>query len=497
MELDKDLASIQEVRNLLAAAKKACEIFDKYDQARIDLLVEAIGAACESEAVRLGRMAAEETGFGIPADKTLKNILASRGILDSIRGMRTRGVIAENKEKRIVDIAVPMGVIAALIPSTNPTSTVIYKTLIALKAGNAIIFSPHPGAKNCILETVAVIRRALEAANAPVDIVQAVGIPTVDATNALMRHPDTGLILATGGPGMVKAAYSSGNPALGVGAGNGPAFIEKSADIAAAVKRIVDSKTFDNGTICASEQAIVTERCIRDKVMEEAGRRGCHFLDPEQSRKVAALLLRANGSMNPAIVGRSADRIAEMAGIAVPDGTRVLVSEQSEVSHGNPYSREKLCPVLGFYVEDDWKAACCRCLEILQNEGIGHTMTIHSENQDVIREFALRKPVMRLLVNTPAALGGVGATTNLPPAFTLGCGAVGNTATSDNVSPMNLLNIRRLAWGVREIEALRKGKPDTPDGAFLTQNQCGLDVSRAELEDIVSEVVKRLATKTF
>ncbi len=487
MELDRDLASVQEVRNLLKAAKQAQAVLAGYGQERVDALVEAAGAACEQEAERLGAMAAEETGFGVPADKALKNILASRGVLDSIRGLRTVGIVREDAERRITEVAVPVGVVAALIPSTNPTSTVIYKALISLKAGNAVVFSPHPGAKKCILETVAVIRRALQSAGAPADAVQAVGIPTIEATNALMRHPDTGLILATGGPAMVKAAYSSGTPAIGVGAGNGPAFIERSADIDAAVKRIVDSKTFDNGTICASEQSIVTEACIRDKVMDAAKRAGCLFLDAEQSEKIAGILLRANGSMNPAIVGRSAERIAGMVGLRVPAGTRVLVSEQTSVGHGNPYSREKLCPVLGFYVEPDWKAACGRCVEILENEGTGHTMTIHSENREVIREFALKKPVMRLLVNTPAALGGVGATTNLPPAFTLGCGAAGNTATSDNVTPMNLLNLRRLAWGVREVEALRGGTGAAVGRALPAGMPAG------EIESIVAEVVRRLA----
>ncbi len=492
MELDKDLASIQEVRNLLRNAKQAQTALAGFDQQRIDALVEAVGVACEAEAARLGRLAAEETGFGVAADKALKNILASRGILDSIRGMRTVGVIAEDRERRVVDIAAPVGVVAALIPSTNPTSTVIYKALIALKAGNAVVFSPHPGAVNCIMETVGIIRRAVETAGAPIDAVQAISLPTLDATNALMRHPDTGLILATGGPGMVKAAYSSGNPALGVGAGNGPAFIERSADIAKAIKRVIDSKTFDNGTICASEQSIVTERCIRDEVIREATRQGCLFLDAEQSARVARVLLRANGSMNPAIVGKSAEHIAGMVGLEVPAGTRVLVSEQTEVGHGNPYSREKLCPVLGFYVEDDWQTACARCMEILANEGTGHTMVIHSENEEVIRAFALKKPVMRLLVNTPAALGGVGATTNLPPAFTLGCGAVGKTATSDNVTPMNLLNVRRLAWGVREVEELRGSSPQACAAAVRDALYSGPEVSARELEEIIAEVLSRL-----
>lgn len=488
MQLDRDLASIQEVRNLVAASRNAQKIFAAYEQSRVDALVEAVAKACEAQAEKLAHMAAEETGFGVAADKVMKNRLASRGVGDWIRDMRTVGVIREDKEKRIADIAVPVGVVAALIPSTNPTSTVIYKTLIALKGGNSIIFSPHPNAKDCIFSTVDIICGALAKAGAPEYVVQVIRTPTIDATNALLRHPDVGLILATGGPGMVKAAYSSGNPAIGVGAGNGPAFIERSADIPLAIKRIIDSKTFDNGTICASEQSIVVESCIKDEVTREGARQGALFLDEAATEKLARILLRPGGSMNPAIVGRSAVDIARMVGIGVPDGTRVLVSSvQTEVSHANPYSREKLCPVLGFYVENDWQAACRRCIEILENEGVGHTMVIHSREEKVVREFALKKPVMRLLVNTSGALGGVGATTNLPPAFTLGCGAIGKTATSDNITPLNLINIRRLAYGVRELDDLR-GIPSAPPSGAESRS-----IGAEELENIVAEILDRLA----
>lgn len=258
---------------------------------------------------------------------------------------------------------------------------------------------------------------------------------------------------------MVRAAYSSGNPAIGVGPGNGPAYIEKSADIPLAVKRIFDSKTFDNGTICASEQSIVTESCIKEKVVAEVKKQGGYFLNQEESKKLSGFILRANGTMNPKIVGKSAAVIAEMAGITIPEGTRVLVSEQTEVSKTNPYSREKLCPILAFYTENSWEEACERCMQILYNEGVGHTMTIHSQDKKIIREFALQKPVSRLLVNTPGALGGVGATTNLAPALTLGCGAVGGSATSDNITPLNLINIRRVAYGVKELEQVRGNAP--------------------------------------
>ena len=456
MGLDMDLQSIQEVRDLIRDAKKAQEVFGTFDQQRVDQIVKAISEACVANAERLAKMAVGETGFGVWQDKVLKNLLGSTITYESIKDMKTIGVIHEDGAKGIMEVGVPMGVIAALIPSTNPTSTVMYKTLIALKAGNAIVISPHPGAKNCILETVSVIQEAARKAGAPEGLVGVIRLTTMEATDALLKDPNIGVILATGGEAMVHAAYSSGNPAIGVGPGNGPSFIERTANIPEAVRRIFDSKTFDNGTICASEQSIVTEKCIEAQVVEEVRRQGGYFMDTAQSEKVARFILRDNGTMNPKIVGKSAQAIADMAGIQIPAGTRVLLSRQTEVSKKNPYTREKLCPLLAFFVEEGWQEACERSIQILQNEGAGHTMTIHSQDTDVIREFALKKPVSRLLVNTPGALGGVGGTTNLAPALTLGCGAVGGSATSDNITPMNLINIRRVACGVTELSDIRK-----------------------------------------
>ncbi len=456
MGLDMDLQSIQEVRDLIRDAKKAQEVFGTFDQQRVDAIVKAIAEACAANAERLAKMAVEETGFGVWQDKVLKNLLGSTITYESIKDMKTIGVIREDGAKGIMEVGVPMGVIAALIPSTNPTSTVMYKTLISLKAGNAIVISPHPGAKNCILETVNVIQEAARRAGAPEGLIGVIRLTTMEATDALLQDRNIGVILATGGEAMVHAAYSSGNPAIGVGPGNGPSFIERTANIPEAVRRIFDSKTFDNGTICASEQSIVTEKCIEAQVVEEVKRQGGYFMDEAQSEKVAKFILRDNGTMNPKIVGKSAQAIADMAGIQIPAGTRVLLSRQTEVSKKNPYTREKLCPLLAFFVEEGWQEACERSIQILQNEGVGHTMTIHSEDTDVIREFALKKPVSRLLVNTPGALGGVGGTTNLAPALTLGCGAVGGSATSDNITPMNLINIRRVACGVTELSDIRK-----------------------------------------
>lgn len=471
MTLDRDLQSIQEVRDLIANAKKAQKELSALTQEQIDRIICEIAKDCAANAQNLAKMAVEETGFGVWEDKLLKNLLGSTITYDYCKNMKTVGVIKEDNGDGIIEVGVPMGIVAALIPSTNPTSTTMYKSIISIKAGNAIVISPHPNAKNCILETVRIIQSAAKRAGAPDNIVQSISLTTIDATNTLLKHRDIGVILATGGEAMVRAAYSSGNPAIGVGPGNGPAYIEKTADIPLAVKRIFDSKTFDNGTICASEQSIVTEHCIKEKVVAEVKRQGGYFLNEEESKKLSGFILRANGTMNPKIVGKSAKVIADMAGIQIPEGTRVLVSEQTEVSKTNPYSREKLCPILAFYTENSWEDACQRCMEILYNEGVGHTMTIHSQNKNIIREFALQKPVSRLLVNTPGALGGVGATTNLAPALTLGCGAVGGSATSDNITPLNLINIRRVAYGSKEIEDLRGNNPAPSSGSVKVETK--------------------------
>ena len=459
MPLDRDLQSIQEVRDLIAKAKEAQRVLATFSQEKIDNICCAIAAECAAHEEELAKMAVEETGFGVWQDKVLKNRLGSTITWNSIKDMKTVGVINEDKAKRITEVGVPMGVVAALIPSTNPTSTVMYKVLISIKAGNAIVISPHPGAKNCIIETAKIIQKAAQKAGAPEGTVGYISLTTMEATNALLKSRDIGVILATGGEAMVRAAYSSGNPAIGVGPGNGPAYIERSADVKKAVRRIFDSKTFDNGTICASEQSIVTEKCIEKEVTEAVENEGGYFLSEEESKKLSGFILRANGTMNPKIVGKSAKVIADMAGISIKEGTRVLVSRQTTVAKDNPYSREKLCPILAFYVEEGWEQACERCIDILYNEGVGHTMCIHSENENVIREFALKKPVSRLLVNTPGALGGVGATTELSPALTLGCGAVGGSATSDNITPLNLINIRRVAYGTKELSDLRGNAP--------------------------------------
>ncbi|WP_232699518.1 acetaldehyde dehydrogenase (acetylating) [Brevibacillus daliensis] len=483
--LDKDLRSIQEVRNLIQKAKDAQEKLVTMSQQQIDAIVKAIADAGYKHRVQLAKMANEETGFGRWEDKVIKNLFASKYVYEWIKDMKTVGIIGEDKVKKVIEVAVPVGVVAALIPSTNPTSTVIYKAMIALKAGNSVVFSPHPNALKCILETTKVIYEAAKEAGCPEGAISCITVPSLQGTDQLMKHKDTSLILATGGTPMVKAAYSSGTPAIGVGPGNGPAFIEKSADFRLAAKRIIDSKTFDNGTICASEQSVVVEKCSKDAVITEFKKQGAYFLSNEEADKLAKFIMRPNGSMNPQIVGKSVEHIAKLANLTIPAGTRVLIANETRVGHNIPYSREKLGPILAFYVEEDWKAASERCIEILHGEGAGHTMMIHSENDEIIRYFGLKMPVSRLLVNTPGTLGGIGASTGIAPALTLGCGAVGGGSTSDNVSPLNLMNIRRVAFGIRELEDLVEEPPASSAQAMSSQDK----------EQLINAIVKRILEK--
>lgn len=444
--LDIDLLSIQEARSLVRGAREALAEFAELTQSQVDAIVEAISAKAVQKSEELAKMAVEETGFGRWQDKKEKNLLASRTIWNHIKDMKTIGLINEDTDKKIVEIATPAGIIAALIPSTNPTSTTIYKAMISLKAGNAVVFSPHPSAVGCITATVKMIQDVLETFNVPRNLITVMCYPSIEGTAELMKISD--LILATGGPGMVKAAYSSGTPALGVGSGNVPVFIERSADIEDAIDKIMASKTFDNGTVCASEQAIVTEHVVEEQVKAEFVNKGGYFLKGAPLEKVKAVMERPNGSMNPAIVGRTAREIAAMAGIEIPPGTRVLACEEKGVGPNFPFSKEKLTALIGFYVVKDWKDACKLCFKLLENGGVGHSMAIHSENEAVVREFAMKKPVSRVLVNTPSTHGAVGLSTNLAPSLTLGCGTIGGSSTSDNVDAHHLFNIRKLAYGI-------------------------------------------------
>ena len=450
MELDQDLLSRQQARSLAKQAGEAQKILAQFPQEKLDAIVEAVGEAFSREAVSLAEMAVQETGFGNIRDKTAKNRFAADTVRQAVRGMKTVGVLSKNP--KLWEIGVPVGVIAAIVPSTNPTSTVCYKAIIALKAGCPIVFSPHPKAIACTRRAAELAAKAAEAAGAPKGAVGCLTIPSLAGCQELMAAPQTRLILATGGPAMVKSAYSSGKPAIGVGAGNGPAFIHHSADISQAVRCIAQSKTFDNGTVCASEQSIIVERGLEDAVRREAQSQGFFFMDKEQAGLLAKLLFRPNGTLNPEVVGKSALHLANMAGFPVPPGTRILVAREQEAGPTRPYSMEKLCPVLAFFVMDSEEAVLEKAVEVLSHEGSGHTFVIHAQDEGVIERFALKIPVSRFLVNVPAALGGIGAQTSLFPALTLGCGAVGGSSSSNNISPMDLINLRRVAWGLEEPE---------------------------------------------
>lgn len=450
--LDRDLASLQEMRDLVRKAKAAQKEYKTCSQEKIDQVVKALAIRMERESENLAKLAVEETGYGNVPDKTVKNLVASKLLYEAIKDMKTVGFINEDDEKKIYEIGVPVGVIAGLVPSTNPTSTAIYKAIIALKAGNAIVLSPHPAAKGCIMESVKGMRAVLVEEGVPEDLISCISIPTMEATDGLMKHDDVKLILATGGSAMVKAAYSSGTPALGVGPGNVPVFVERTADLPLAAKRIVQGKSFDNGTICASEQALVVEGAVFEPMLKELKKQGCYFLNAEEKALMDKLVQKPHGTLNTRIVGKSAVEIAAMAGIKVPEDTKVILAEEKGVGKEFPFSREKLSPLLALYVEPDWQRACEKCIEILEYGGEGHSLGIHSNNEKIIREFALRKPASRILVNTSTTHGAVGATTNLMPALTLGCGAIGGSATSDNINPMHLIDIRRMAYGVREVE---------------------------------------------
>ena len=456
MELrDRDLISIQQAREMAAQAAAAQKRFSTFSQKQVDAVVEACASAAAEAAESLARLAVEETGYGNVPDKILKNRLGAVEVPRAIRGMRTVGLLREDKDAAILEYASPVGVVAAIIPSTNPTSTAIYKTLISLKAGNAIVLSPHPSAIKCICMAASVMERAALATGAPDGLIRCMSQTTLQGTQELMRRPEVGVILATGGTGLVRAAYSSGKPAYGVGPGNVPAAIERSADVRKAIADILAGKTFDYGTICSSEQAIIVEEAVRERALEELRQQNAYFLSPEEAEKVGRLVfLPGSHTPNPKIVGRPATVLAEMAGITVPATARALIArlEPNEVGREFPLSAEKLSPILAFYAVPDFPAAIELAVRLLRFGGAGHTASIHSQDAEKIRQYGQAVPAFRVAVNTSAVHGSTGYSTNLFPAMTLGCGAPGGNITSDNIGPQHLFNIKRVAWESRAIE---------------------------------------------
>ncbi len=477
---DKDLLSVQQARHLASAAKAAQRQLAEFSQEQVDTIVAAMSEAARRDAERLARLAHEETGFGNVKDKTTKNLFCSVDVHEFIKPMRTVGILREDRVRRVVEIAEPMGVVAAIIPSTNPTSTAIHKTLISIKARNACVMSPHPAAQKCILETTQVLHRAAVSAGLPAEALSCMTEVSLEGTQELMRCRDTGVILATGGIGLVRAAYSSGKPAYGVGPGNVPAYIEKTADVPKAVAHVIAGKTFDYGTLCSSEQAIVCDEPISEQVIAEVKKNGGYFLNPAETAAVSEVVVTRERLANPEIVGKPATYIAERAGIKVPPETRVLVAPLAGVGRDFPLSIEKLSPVLAFYVVKDWHQGCERCLELLRYGGTGHSLGIHSRDDAVIREFALKKPVFRIVANTQTSLGATGYTTGLAPSMSLGCGAYAGNITSDNITPLHLINIKRLAyeWPREQRGAGSVGLQDQV-AAFVAQQMGGSGPARS------------------
>lgn len=448
---DNDLRSVQQARDMVLAAHQAWKRYAQFDQERVDRIVAACARAASDACLELARLAVDETGYGVVEHKFIKNKFAAVDVYEFIRGMKTVGVIREIPERGVYEIAEPVGVVAAVVPSTNPTSTAIYKALICLKSRNAIVLSPHPAARRCIGRTAEILKQAALDEGAPEGLVDCMTEVSLEGTRELMSHRRTSVILATGGMGLVRAAYSSGKPAFGVGPGNVPAYVESSADVNKAVSDVLTGKSYDNGTLCCSEQALICDRAIEAEVREQVVRQGGYFLEAEQRSRLERAAVLASRLANPEIVGKSARFIAEKAGFSVPEGTRVLVTELEGVGRDHPLSIEKLSPILAFYVVSDWREGCERAKQILAYGGMGHTLSIHSRNDSIIREFALQKPAFRVVANSSATHGAVGFSTGLDPAMTLGCGAYGGNITSDNITPMHLINVKRLAYEVRSV----------------------------------------------
>src|SRR3954447_24653618 len=473
---DRDLTSISEARSLARRAKQAAPAVAELSQDQIDAIVDAMAAAVTPQAEALARLAHEETGYGVVADKVQKNLFSSQKVYNFIRPMKTVGVIRRIEDRRVIEIAEPFGVVAAIVPSTNPTSTAIYKILISIKARCPIVISPHPAATRCITRVAEIMSEAARSAGAPEGSINWMTTVTLEGTQELMKARETAVILATGGMGLVRAAYSAGKPAYGVGPGNAPAYIESSADVVKAVRDIITGKTFDNGVLCSSENSVVVDEAVADAARHAFIENGSYFLSGGEIDAVARALVTPQRLPNPALVGKSAAYVAEKAGITVPAETRVLIAPLAGVGRDFPLSIEKLCPVLSYYVVKDWREGCERCMQILRYGGMGHTMAIHSRNEQVILEFGLKKPAFRICVNTPTTLGSIGWTTGLDPAMTLGCGGFGGNITSDNISPRHLLNIKRLAYEVNPVNDGRPARgPSVPAAAFGGQTARGAD----------------------
>jgi acetaldehyde dehydrogenase (acetylating) len=490
---DLDLESIQEARRLAVRCREAQREFAFASQETVDRVCQAMVDAVFAQAARLGEMAFEETGFGVPAHKRVKNEFASRTVWDSIKDVKTVGVIGRDDARKVVEIAWPFGVVAALTPSTNPTSTVIYKILISVKARNGIVVAPHPSARKCSYESARIMAEAGEAAGMPKGMVSCLQTVTLQGTQELMNHYATSIILATGGSGMVKAAHSVGKPAIGVGPGNVPVYVDRSADVPKAAWDIVNSKAFDCSVICSTEQCVVADKPIAGQLRAEMQKNGAYWLPEADIPALEAVLYHANGVMNAQAVGKTPQKLARMAGIEVPLWARVLVADLQGVGKEYPLSREKLTTVLGFFVEDGWHAGCERCIQLLKFGGDGHSLVIHCKDEEVILAFGIEKPAFRIIVNTWGTMGAIGATTGFMPAMTLAPGGIGGSVVSDNITVKHLMNIKRLGYPIAKPPDLALSlAPDVVSDGSATPASTNGAVDDEAIERIVRKVISQL-----
>jgi acetaldehyde dehydrogenase (acetylating) len=486
-EFDKDLRSIQQARQMVQAARDAQRIWGTATQAEVDRVCEAMAEAAYGAAERLGRMAAQETGFGVPEHKKIKNQFASKAVWEAIKDVKTVGFVKKDEVRKLYEIAWPMGVVAALTPSTNPTSTVMNKVLMSLKARNAIVIAPHPSAVNCCVETANIMNQAAVKAGAPDGLIHCMSEISLPGTDELLSHKYTALILATGGGAMVKAAHSKGKPAYGVGPGNVPVYVDRSADLEKAARYIVGSKAFDYSTICATEQAVVADLPIAGRLKELMKAEGAHWVTPEEAEMLRSALFYPDGTINAKSVGKSPQYLGALAGFKVPESARILVADLQTVGRDEPLSREKLTTALGFYTAEGWEAGCERCLELINFGGRGHSLIIHATNEEIIYAFGLEKPVFRIGVNTMGTLGMIGFTTGISPSLTLGSGGVGGAITGDNIDVHHLYNIKRMAFETNPPpdDAFQPGR--VPAGSIQAPNY---EVLEKMVRDAVLEILK-------
>jgi acetaldehyde dehydrogenase (acetylating) len=482
---DKDLLSVQEARQMVERAYEAQKIWGTATQQQVDQVCEAMAQAAFLGAERLGRLAADETGFGVPEHKKLKNEFASRHLWERIKDIKTVGFVRKDETNKIYEIAWPMGVVGALTPSTNPTSTVINKILISVKARNGIVLAPHPTAVKCCLEAAKLMSDAAEGAGAPPGLINCLTTITLKGTQEMMSHKRTAVILATGGSEMVRAAHSQGKPAYGVGPGNVPVYVDRSADLEKAAKYIVASKAFDYSVICATEQAVIADRPIAGRLQQLMESEGAYFVDESQANALRTILFHPDGGINVKSVGKSPQYLAAMAGIRVPAHARILVVKLSNVGRGEPLSREKMTTVLGWYEANGWEAGCERCIEMINFGGRGHSLIIHATDEKVLMAFGLEKPVFRIAVNTMGTLGTIGLTTKVMPSLTLGSGGIGGSITGDNVGVYHLFNIKRMAFETSRPPEMAMRPGTTPSGPVYGPDP-------GEIETVVEEVVKQI-----